>query len=107
MNAIAGSRAGGYGRPEKLAKYKCTSCHHHYEEQPGGTVCPKCGHLYVTWVNADDWEIIVAQQDAELAIQAKWAAEDALNKAKAAVEATRKNKSKRKAAAKQRKKGRK
>lgn len=103
MNAIAGSRAGGYGRHPKLAKFKCTSCQHHYEEQPGGTQCPKCGWKYVTWVNADDWEIIVAQQDAELAIQAKWAADDALNKAKAAITKSKKDKQKRKSAAKQRK----
>lgn len=101
--AIVGSRAGGYGRPTKLAKYKCTSCSHHYEEQPGGTECPKCKCKYVHWVNAAEWEQIVAEQDAELARQARDAADDAMSKARAAVAKVKKDKSKRKAAAKQRK----
>ena len=101
--AIAGSRAGGYGRPPKLAKYKCTSCSHHYEEQPGSTICPKCQCKYVYWVNAQDWEIAVAQQDAQLAIDAKWAADDAIAKAKAAILNTKASKKRRKAAAKARK----
>ncbi len=105
--AIAGSRAGGYGRPPKLAKFKCTSCGHHYEEKPGGTICPKCECKYVTWVNAEEWVEVVAQQDAELERQARAAADDAMSKAKAAVAKVKKDKSKRKAAAKQRKRKRK
>ncbi len=101
--AIAGSRAGGYGRPQKLAKFKCTSCGHHYEEKPGGTICPKCGHKYVTWVNADEFVKVVAEQDAELERQARAAADDAMNKAKAAVAKVKKDKRKRKSSAKQRK----
>ena len=107
MNAISGSRAGGYGRPTKLAKFKCASCSFHYEEAPGGTSCPKCGWTYVIWVNHAEWEIIVAEQDAELARQAKAAEENALAQAKAALTKSKKARSKRKAAAKQRKKGRK
>jgi hypothetical protein len=101
--AIAGSRAGGYGKPTKLAKFKCTSCSFHYEEKPGGTKCPKCQCLYVTWVNYLEWEVEVAKQDAELAAQARRTAEDSVNKAKAALTKAKKDKRKRKASAKQRK----
>lgn len=102
--AIAGSRANGYGKQKKLAKYKCARCPWHFEEQEtGGTKCPKCGSVYVTWINAEDWVEIVAQQDAELERQARAAADDAMNKAKAAVAKVKKDKRKRKNAAKQRK----
>ncbi len=39
------------------AKYKCCKCHHKYEGEPGPTTCPKCGHIYVKWVNYEEWRL--------------------------------------------------
>lgn len=41
------------------AKYKCLRCRHKFEGEPGPvqrakdieTACPKCGHLYLEWLN--------------------------------------------------------
>ena len=34
------------------SKYQCQKCEHKWEEaNPGPTECPKCGHLYVDWLN--------------------------------------------------------
>lgn len=33
------------------AKFKCWKCKHHWEDKPGPTQCPSCGHLYFTWLN--------------------------------------------------------
>ena len=37
------------------AKYKCLGCNYEYEGEPGPTECPKCDHLYVKWVNYEEW----------------------------------------------------
>ena len=37
------------------AEYKCTKCHHEYTGNTGATMCPKCGCLYVEWVNYNSW----------------------------------------------------
>jgi len=37
------------------AKYKCCYCNYEYEDEPGPTECPRCRHLYVKWVNYEEW----------------------------------------------------
>jgi rubrerythrin len=37
-----------------LAKYKCLKCQHEYSHPPRPTECPKCGHLYVKWLNYEE-----------------------------------------------------
>lgn len=35
-------------------KYTCLKCKHYFEKEapgPGSVTCPKCGHLYVDWIN--------------------------------------------------------
>ena len=41
--------------PTDPAEYKCTKCHHEYTGNTGATMCPKCGCLYVEWVNYNSW----------------------------------------------------
>ena len=42
---------------ELECKYKCRKCNHEFKnKEPGPTQCPKCGHLYVDWLN---WEEIL------------------------------------------------
>jgi len=37
------------------AKYKCIKCLYEWEEElKGPTQCPKCGHLYVKWLNYEE-----------------------------------------------------
>lgn len=39
------------------AKYKCLKCEHLWEEKlKGPTQCPKCGHVYVKWLNYEEME---------------------------------------------------
>ena len=38
-----------------LAKFKCLKCSFSYEDKPGPTQCPQCSHLYVKWVNYEEW----------------------------------------------------
>uniref|UniRef100_A0A6M3KY98 Uncharacterized protein n=1 Tax=viral metagenome TaxID=1070528 RepID=A0A6M3KY98_9ZZZZ len=34
------------------SKYKCQQCNTTFElDKPGPTKCPKCGHVYVDWLN--------------------------------------------------------
>jgi rRNA maturation endonuclease Nob1 len=34
------------------SKYRCQKCEFYFEnERPGPTICPKCGHNYVDWLN--------------------------------------------------------
>ena len=33
------------------AQYLCLKCGHEYAHKPRPTECPKCGHLYVKWLN--------------------------------------------------------
>ena len=37
------------------AHFKCDKCSHEWDSIPGPTQCPKCHHLYVKWVNYDNW----------------------------------------------------
>jgi len=36
-----------------IGKYKCLKCDHKYEHPVRPTECPKCGYLYVEWLNYD------------------------------------------------------
>ena len=33
------------------AKYRCNKCKHEWDQKPGPTKCPKCSHVFVTWLN--------------------------------------------------------
>jgi len=35
----------------KVAIFKCLKCDYKWKDMTGPTQCPKCGHLYVKWVN--------------------------------------------------------
>ena len=48
-------------RKKLIAKFKCLKCKHEYTGPTGPTECPKCGHLYVKWLNYN-----------KLANQEKW-----------------------------------
>ena len=37
-----------------IGKYKCLKCEFEYEHPVHTTQCPKCGHLYVKWLNYDE-----------------------------------------------------
>lgn len=37
------------------AKFKCLNCGYEYEDEPGPTICRKCGHFYIKWVNYEEW----------------------------------------------------
>ena len=37
------------------AEFRCLDCGHEYEDEPGPTACPECGHIYVEWVNYGEW----------------------------------------------------
>ncbi len=106
--AIAGSRAGGYGRSVKPAKYKCTKCSWAYEEPAaGGTVCPECGCKYVTWVNPKEFIELGIRQDAILAKRAQAAEEAAEGQKGRADNKAKKQKRQQKNASKARKRNRK
>jgi rubrerythrin len=34
-----------------LAHYRCVRCGHEWRQKPAPVTCPKCGSLYVRWVN--------------------------------------------------------
>lgn len=41
---------------EKTETYKCYSCKKVFKGPPGMTICKRCGHEYVKWVNfKKDW----------------------------------------------------
>jgi len=42
-----------------IAYFQCLSCGYKWDSKPGPTQCPKCGHLYVKWLNYKEWENIV------------------------------------------------
>lgn len=101
---LAGSRAGGYGKVKKPAKYKCSKCSWAYEEpKAGGTVCPDCGCKYVQWCNPAEFIELGIRQDAVLAKRAEAALENAGRAAKSAVVKVKKEKRKKKNASKARK----
>ena len=37
------------------ARYRCLKCNYKYEGEPGPTQCPECKHLYIKWVNYEEW----------------------------------------------------
>lgn len=40
------------------AEYKCMRCKFEYEDSPGLTQCPKCNHLYIEWINHEQYRYI-------------------------------------------------
>jgi len=41
------------------AEFECLGCGYKWESVPGFTICPKCYHIWVKWVNYEEWEEIV------------------------------------------------
>ena len=41
-----------------LAKHRCLKCLYEWESKHGPkyAICPKCGHLYVKWLNYEEME---------------------------------------------------
>jgi len=37
-----------------LAEYECLKCYHRWRKKPSPTVCKKCGHSYIKWLNYDE-----------------------------------------------------
>ena len=37
------------------AKYKCLGCKYEWFGEPGPVECPKCSHIWVKWVNYEEW----------------------------------------------------
>ncbi len=37
------------------AKFKCLKCKYVYKTKPGPTECPKCRHIWIEWVNYEEW----------------------------------------------------
>ena len=37
------------------ASYKCDKCGYKWNSNPKQTICPKCNHLYVEWLNYKEW----------------------------------------------------
>jgi hypothetical protein len=43
---------------KKYPHFKCLKCEHEFLlEKPEPTFCLKCGHLYVKWLNYDNFKI--------------------------------------------------
>ena len=38
------------------AKFRCLRCEYEYEDGPGPTTCPECGHIYIKWVDYEEWK---------------------------------------------------
>ena len=41
----------------KQARYECYRCKHRYVGPAGPTQCPRCGNLYIKWLNYKEWEM--------------------------------------------------
>ena len=41
---------------DSKAFFVCLGCCYKWSSDPGSTMCPKCGHLYVKWSNYNIWE---------------------------------------------------
>ena len=39
-------------------EYKCLKCGYEWSGKPGPTQCLLCNHLYVKWVNYEQWRKI-------------------------------------------------
>jgi predicted Zn-ribbon and HTH transcriptional regulator len=37
------------------AIFKCLGCGYEYKAEPGPTECPKCKHIWIKWVNYEEW----------------------------------------------------
>jgi hypothetical protein len=37
------------------AEFRCLKCGFEWKDKPGPTECRVCGHLYVKWVNYEEW----------------------------------------------------
>lgn len=37
------------------ALYKCLKCDYLWFGKPGPVTCPKCCHLYIKWINYEEW----------------------------------------------------
>lgn len=43
-----------------VAKYKCYKCNYKYNGKPGPQPpCPKCGSLYIDWINYKEFMEVV------------------------------------------------
>jgi len=38
-------------RTAPLGRFRCWKCGHEYDSPPPPPACPRCGHLYSTWLN--------------------------------------------------------
>jgi len=43
-------------KTQNFAKFKCLKCDFEWTAQPGPTSCFRCNHLYVKWVNYEEWK---------------------------------------------------
>lgn len=41
--------------PNSKAHFRCLDCGYEYWTIPGPTECPKCRHIWVKWVNYEEW----------------------------------------------------
>ena len=39
-----------------LAQYQCQNCKLKWQKRPGPQTCPRCQHLYIDWLNVDDFK---------------------------------------------------
>lgn len=44
------------------AKHRCCGCEYEWESGPGPTQCPRCGHLYVKWLNYEEMREVWNEQ---------------------------------------------
>ena len=45
------------------AEFKCLKCGYEYKDEPGPTVCRRCGHLYVKWLNYNEMERLLFSKE--------------------------------------------
>lgn len=37
-----------------IAEFRCCNCKFYWKSKSYKQICPKCGHLYVSWQNAEE-----------------------------------------------------
>lgn len=42
-------------KSKKDCIFRCLKCGFIWKDYPGPTECPNCNHLYVKWVNFEEW----------------------------------------------------
>lgn len=42
-------------KDHNFAEFRCLKCGFEWTSEPGPTSCFKCNHLYVKWVNYEEW----------------------------------------------------